>query len=81
MSNQSGCAKLVSVRDCLVIGTYVVTLLVGTSLVVGTSKLTDHGAEATETTTWAELLPGDAASLVVIALIGVVLISRRHLPL
>ena len=80
MSYPSGWAKFISLRACLALGKYAVTLSLGTLLLGGPAELSVTGSELLASATWAGLLSGDATALVVIALIGVVLVSRRHLP-
>lgn len=81
MSKQSGGTKFGVARDCLAICTSVLTLLGGTFLVTDTPELAGRGVELAEITHGTVLLSGDAASLVVVALIGVSVISRRRVTL
>lgn len=81
MNNRFDREKFISVRRCLAVATGFLTLLGGTLVTKGIHGLVGIGSGLLEFVASAGLVSGDAMSLVVIALVGVVLISRRDLPL
>ncbi len=79
MSNQSAWAKIIRFRVCQAIGRSVLTFPVGMLLISGANELRGAGNWSIGGDAWASLPSVDAAGLVVFALIGVVLVSRRQL--
>ena len=77
MSNQPGNTKHRCVRNYLACGAYLVTLLVCMFMVIGSQESESRDGEVLELAAWRAPNAGEAASLVVAALVGVILIARR----
>lgn len=78
MSDHNGARKPRGLRSYAASAIHAVTLLVGTLIVIGIDKAELRGTAAQELAAWGIPVTGEATSLVIVALVGVVLIARRH---